>query len=99
VGQDWKGSERILLFVVLRPGVALDGALRTRIRDVIRDGATPRHVPALISAVPELPRTVSGKVSEIAVRHAIHGLPVENVQALANPEALAHFHDLSKDAR
>jgi len=91
VGQEWRGSERIALFVVLRPGVALDDALRARIRDVIREGATPRHVPALIVAVPDLPRTVSGKVSEIAVRRVIHGLAVENADALANPEALAHF--------
>jgi acetoacetyl-CoA synthetase len=91
VGQDWKGSERIVLFVVLRAAVRLDDALRGRICDTIRDGATPRHVPAVIIAVPDLPRTLSGKVSEVAVRRALHGLPVENADALANPEALAHF--------
>jgi acetoacetyl-CoA synthetase len=96
VGQDWEGSERIVLFVVLRPGHDLDDELRTRIRDVIREGASPRHVPAVIEAVPELPRTVSGKVSEIAVRRVIHGLPVENADALANPAALAHFRPFSK---
>ena len=93
VGQDWQGSERIVLFVVLRDGSALDDALRERIRDVIREGASPRHVPAVIAAVPALPRTVSGKVSEIAVRRTIHGLPVENREALANPEALEAFRD------
>ena len=91
VGQEWKGSERIALFVVLRDGAALDDALRGRIRDVIREGASPRHVPAVIESVPSLPRTVSGKVSEIAVRRAIHGLPADNLDALANPDALEHF--------
>jgi acetoacetyl-CoA synthetase len=96
VGQYWKGSERIVLFVVLRPGHTLDDGLRARVRDVIREGASPRHVPAVIEAVPELPRTVSGKVSELAVRRAMHGQPVENMDALANPEALAHFRRFSK---
>jgi acetoacetyl-CoA synthetase len=91
VGQEWKGSERIALFVVLREGTALDDELRSRIREVIREGASPRHVPAVIESVPALPRTVSGKVSEIAVRRAIHGLPVDNRDALANPEALEDF--------
>ena len=94
VGQKWKGSERIVLFVVLREGASLDDDLRDRIRGRIREGASPRHVPAVIEAVPALPRTVSGKVSEIAVRRAIHGLPVENVDALANPDALEHFRSL-----
>jgi acetoacetyl-CoA synthetase len=96
VGQEWKGSERIALFVVLREGARLDDALRARIKEVVREGATPRHVPAVIEAVPALPRTVSGKVSEIAVRRAIHGLPVENADALANPEALEHFRGLAR---
>ncbi len=96
VGEDWEGSERIVLFVVLGPGHTLDEGLRARIRDLIRTGASPRHVPALIEAVPELPRTVSGKVSEIAVRRVIHGQPVENADALANPEALTHFRRFSK---
>jgi acetoacetyl-CoA synthetase len=95
VGQEWKGSERIALFVVLREGAALDDELLQRIRDVIRDGASPRHVPSVITAVPALPHTVSGKVSEIAVRRAIHGLPVDNADALANPEALEHFRAFS----
>ena len=93
VGQDWKGGERIVLFVVLRDGGMLDDGLRARIRDVIREGASPRHVPAVIEAVPALPRTVSGKISEIAVRRAIHGLPVDNLDALANPEALEAFRE------
>jgi acetoacetyl-CoA synthetase len=91
VGQAWKGNERIVLFVVLREGATLDHGLLAEIREAIRDGATPRHVPAVIEAVRELPRTRSGKVSELAVRRAIHGLPVGNEDALANPEALTSF--------
>jgi acetoacetyl-CoA synthetase len=96
IGQEWKGSERIALFVVLRPERVLDDDLRGRIKDVVRQGASPRHVPAVIEAVPGLPRTVSGKVSEIAVRRVIHGQPVDNADALANPEALAHFRRFSE---
>ncbi len=95
VGQSWDGSERIVLFVVLREGVSLDNALRRRIRARIREGATARHVPAVIESVTALPRTVSGKVSEIAVRRILHGLPVENADALANPEALEYFRALA----
>ena len=98
VGQDREGSERIALFVVLRDDVALDDEVRARIRDVIREGASPRHVPAVIESVPALPRTVSGKVSEIAVRQAIHGLPIDNRDALANPESLEHFRGPGRNA-
>ena len=72
-------------------GVTLDEELQARIRKVIRQGATPRHVPAVILAVPEIPRTVSGKIVELAVREVIHGRPVTNRNALANPDALNHF--------
>jgi len=94
VGQDWEDDVRVVLFVVLRDGVELDDALRGRIRRVIRENTTPRHVPAKIIAVPEIPRTKSGKIVEIAVRSVIHGEVVRNTEALANPEALGHFRDI-----
>jgi acetoacetyl-CoA synthetase len=93
VGQDWQGDVRVVLFVRLRPGVALDDALIHRIRNTIRDNTTPRHVPARILAVPDIPRTISGKIVELAVRNVIHGRPVRNTDALANPEALEHFRN------
>ncbi len=93
VGQDWQGDQRVVLFVKLRGGLALDGALEKRIRERIRANTTPRHVPAKILQVAEIPRTRSGKIVELAVRDVIHGRPVKNKEALANPEALAHFAD------
>ncbi|MFO0336574.1 MAG: acetoacetate--CoA ligase [Pseudomonadota bacterium] len=93
IGQDWEGDVRVVLFVRLRPGAALDAALEKRIRDTIRANTTPRHVPAKIVAVPDIPRTISGKLVELAVRNVVHGLPVRNTDALANPEALEHFRD------
>ena len=93
VGQDWEGDVRVVLFVRLRPGVTLDDGLTRRIRDTIRANATPRHVPARILSVPDIPRTISGKIVELAVRNVIHGRPVRNTDALANPEALEHFRD------
>jgi acetoacetyl-CoA synthetase len=93
VGQDWKGDVRVVLFVKLKPGAALDAALIDRIRRAIREGTTPRHVPAKVLAVADIPRTISGKLTELAVRHAIHGRAVKNLDALANPAALDHFRD------
>jgi len=93
VGQDWEGDVRVVLFVRLRPGVTLDDGLTRRIRDTIRANTTPRHVPARILSVPDIPRTISGKIVELAVRNVIHGRPVRNTDALANPEALEHFRD------
>ncbi len=93
VGQDHDGDVRVVLFVRLRDGVDLDDELRDRIRKTIRANATPRHVPAVILAVPDIPRTVSGKITELAVRDVIHGRAVKNTSALANPEALEHFRD------
>ncbi|MCC5868301.1 MAG: acetoacetate--CoA ligase [Gammaproteobacteria bacterium] len=95
VGQDWQGDVRVILFVRLQPDVVLDEALQARIRQHIRDNTTPRHVPARIIAVPDIPRTISGKIVELAVRNVIHGRPVKNIDALANPDALAHFRDLT----
>jgi acetoacetyl-CoA synthetase len=94
VGQDWRDDVRVVLFVRLRTATALDEPLQKKIREVIRAHTTPRHVPAKIVAVPDIPRTLSGKLTELAVRNVIHGRPVKNVDALANPQALEHFRDL-----
>jgi acetoacetyl-CoA synthetase len=80
--------------VRLQPAVVLDEPLKRKIRETIRANTTARHVPAKIIAVPDLPRTLSGKLTELAVRNVIHGLPVKNLDALANPQALEHFRDL-----
>jgi acetoacetyl-CoA synthetase len=91
VGQDWADDVRVVLFVRLQPDCTLDAALEKRLRDEIRKRASPRHVPAKILAVADIPRTMNGKIVELAVRDAIHGRPVGNLDALANPEALQHF--------
>ena len=91
VGQDWDNDVRVILFVRLRDGVTLDDALRDRIKKQIRDNTTPRHVPAKILQVTDIPRTISGKITELAVREVIHGRPVKNTDALANPQALELF--------
>lgn len=96
VGQDWQGDVRIVLFVVLRPGLALDETLISRIKAHIRATCSPRHVPAKVIQVADIPRTKSGKITEIAVRDTIHGRPVKNTDALANPEALALYEDLAE---
>ena len=96
VGQDWNGDVRVVLFVRLQPGVTLDEPLRKEIRNTIRAHTTARHVPTKIIAVPDIPRTLSGKITELAVRNVIHGLPVKNVDALANPAALEHYRDLEE---
>ena len=85
---------RVVLFVVLREAIELDDALVRSIREVIRRDTTPRHVPAKVIAVTDIPRTLSGKIVELAVRNTVHGLAVTNRDALANPEALALFKDL-----
>jgi acetoacetyl-CoA synthetase len=94
IGQNWEDDVRVVLFVVLRPGVILDNDLEGRIRKVIRSNTTPRHVPAKIAAVADIPRTKSGKIVEIAVRSVVHGETVRNTEALANPEALEYFRDI-----
>ncbi len=91
VGQDWQGDQRIVLFIKLRDGIALTDEFQQRVRRAIRAGATPRHVPAKIVAVRDIPRTRSGKISEVAVREAIHCRPIGNDTALANPECLAAY--------
>ena len=94
VGQDWDGDVRIVLFVRLRDGLVLEDGLRDRIRRRIREHASPHHVPRKILQVADIPRTISGKITELAVRDVIHGRPVKNVDALANPAALELFRDL-----
>jgi acetoacetyl-CoA synthetase len=94
IGQRWEGDVRIVLFVRLRDGVSLDPALTAAIVDRIRRNATPRHVPAKIVQVGDIPRTRSGKIVELAVSSVVHGEPVNNREALANPEALDGFASL-----
>ncbi len=94
IGQDWDDDVRVVLFVRLRDGLILDDEMQNRIRKVIRDNTTPRHVPAKIVQVADIPRTVSGKIVELAVRDVVHGREVKNVDALANPEALDLYKDL-----
>ncbi|PLW68525.1 acetoacetate--CoA ligase [Pseudohalioglobus lutimaris] len=94
IGQDWGDDVRVVLFVVLREGLDLDDALRERIRQSIRENTTPRHVPAVIIQVDDIPRTISGKIVELAVRNVVHGQPVKNTDALANPQALELYRDL-----
>ncbi|MGY8815907.1 MAG: acetoacetate--CoA ligase [Gammaproteobacteria bacterium] len=91
VAQEWEGDTRILLFVVLKPELILDDKLIDRIKNQIKQGASPRHVPALIYQVPDIPRTRSGKITEIAVREVIHGREIKNSEALVNPESLGFF--------
>ena len=91
VGQNWRHDVRVVLFVVLRDGVALDAPLTARIRDEIRANTTPRHVPEKVIQVADIPRTISGKIAELAVRKVIHGEQIGNQDALANPEALALY--------
>ncbi|HRP35716.1 MAG TPA: acetoacetate--CoA ligase [Gammaproteobacteria bacterium] len=93
IGQDWGDDQRIVLFVRLRDGVALDEAVQAKIRKTIRDNTTPRHVPAKILEVRDIPRTLSGKIVELAVRNVVHGRPVKNTDALANPAALEEFRN------
>jgi len=93
IGQDWDNDVRVVLFVRLRDGLTLDDELVGRIKKTIRDNTTPRHVPAKVLQVSDVPRTKSGKIVELAVRNIVHGRAVRNVEALANPEALENFRD------
>lgn len=96
VGQDWQGDQRVILFVRLKDGIALDEELIKLVKTRIRKGATPRHVPAKVIAVKDIPRTRSGKISEIAVRDVIHGRKIKNTTALANVECLDEYKNLSE---
>ena len=94
IGQEWGDDVRVVLFVVLRDGVELDEGLIQKIRTTIRANTTPRHVPAKVIQVADIPRTISGKIVELAVRNVVHGKPVKNQEALANPEALKLYENL-----
>ena len=94
IGQQWENDVRVILFVMLRDGVELDDNLQDRIRKQIRQNASPRHVPAKILQVADIPRTVNGKITELAVADVVHNRPVKNKEALANPEALELYRDL-----
>ncbi|MBY6213194.1 acetoacetate--CoA ligase [Microbulbifer agarilyticus] len=94
IGQEWRDDVRVVLFVVLREGLTLDDDLIQKIRTTIRANTTPRHVPAKVIQVADIPRTISGKIVELAVRNVVHGKPVKNQEALANPEALKLYEDL-----
>jgi acetoacetyl-CoA synthetase len=94
VGQPWQNDVRVVLFVVLRPGVKLDDAFAKRVRDQIRRNTTPRHVPEKVVQVVDIPRTINGKKVELAVLNVLQGKEVKNKDALANPEALQYFENL-----
>jgi acetoacetyl-CoA synthetase len=96
IGQNWDNDVRVILFVRMADDAQLDDDLKQRISAAVRAGATPRHVPAVIIAVPDIPRTRSGKITELAVRDIVHGRAVKNTDALANAEALAFFKDLAE---
>jgi len=93
IGQSWENDVRVVLFVRLRDKLQLDDELITKLKTHIRTHATPRHVPARIAQVADIPRTRSGKIVELAVRKIVHGESIDNIEALANPEALAFFKD------
>jgi len=94
IGQDWEDDVRVVLFVVLQPGLELDDELQNRIRRTVREKCTPRHVPAKVVQIAEIPRTKSGKIVELAVREVVHDRAVKNIHSLANPEALELYRDL-----
>ncbi len=96
VGQDFEGDVRVILFVILKEGITLDEDLIKKIKHNIRSGASPRHTPAKVIQVSDIPRTKSGKITELAVKDIIHGRPVKNKTALANPEALKLFEGLGE---
>jgi acetoacetyl-CoA synthetase len=93
IGQQWDGDTRVVLFVRLADGLTLDDELVARIRSELRTKCSPRHVPGVVAQVPDIPRTRSGKIVELAVTEVVHGRPVKNREALANPEALDHYAD------
>tara|TARA_A100001037_G_scaffold105832_1_gene96144 strand:- start:178 stop:738 length:561 start_codon:yes stop_codon:yes gene_type:complete len=94
IGQEWDNDTRVVLFVILRDGLSLDDDLIDRIRKRVRQNCTPRHVPAKVVQVTDIPRTKSGKITELAVRDVVHGRDVKNSEALANPEALDLYRGL-----
>jgi acetoacetyl-CoA synthetase len=99
IGQRWENDERVVLFVRLRDGLRLDAELEARIRSRIRANTSPRHVPARIVQITEVPRTRSGKIVELAVRDLVHGREIKNREAIANPEALEQFKNCAELSR
>ena len=91
IGENWNNDVRVVLFVKLRDGLSLDTALIDKVKNQIKKNTTPRHVPAKVLQVQNIPRTKSGKIVELAVRQTVHGETVKNAEALANPEALAEY--------
>ena len=96
IGQDWDSDVRVVLFVVLRPGLSLSDELVSKIRQTVREKCTPRHMPAKVIQVAEIPRTKSGKIVELAVREVVHNRRVKNIHSLANPEALELYRNLAE---
>ena len=96
IGQNWDNDVRVVLFVTLQPDKTLDPTLIKRIKNQIRSNASPRHVPALIIEVADMPRTKSGKIVELAVRDIVHGRPIQNIESLANPQALERFRGMKE---
>jgi acetoacetyl-CoA synthetase len=96
IGQEWDNDVRIILFVKLNEGVEFTETLVQKVRNVIRNNASPRHIPAKIIPVDDIPYTVNGKKVELAVRNIIHGKPVQNIDALANPDALELYKNLKE---
>ena len=100
IAQNWDNDVRIVLFLKLADDLELTESLKEKVIDQIRTNLTPRHIPAKVVSVPDIPRTRSGKITELAVRDIVHGKEIKNKEALANPEALIHFAnipDLSRD--
>jgi len=96
VGQKWKNDERIILFVTTKDDIELDASKVLQIRKIIKERCSPKHVPAKVIRVPEIPKTKSGKVVELAVRNVINGIKVDNLEALSNPESLKFFENISQ---
>jgi acetoacetyl-CoA synthetase len=94
IGQKWKNDTRLILFVVLRENIQLSGELIKTIKDQLRTGASPRHVPSIVIQTPEIPKTKSGKIVELAVRDLVNGKEIKNASALANPESLDFYRNL-----
>ena len=95
IGQSWNNDTRVILFVVMRDGAILTNVLQDAIRQRILKNCTPRHIPEIIISAPDIPRTKSGKITELAVRDIIEGRPIKNIEALANAESLRFFENLS----
>ena len=94
IGQIWKNDTRLILFVVLKENIILDSNLIKTIKNQLRTGASPRHVPSMIFQAPEIPKTKSGKIVELAVRDLVNGIEIKNMSALANPECLDFYRNL-----